>query len=83
MPPATKEKPMVDKKPPVTESKPKPSYLPACIEEVNASIAAVWESTGTWKKLSQVVNDPTIKERMLKICNMQEMPLIGIDIIPT
>jgi hypothetical protein len=60
-----------------------PSYLPASIEEVNASIAAVWESTGTWKRLAQAVNSPEIKDRMLKLCNMQEMPLVGVDIIPT
>jgi len=61
----------------------KPTYLPAPIEEINASISAVWESNGTWKKLAQTVNDASIKERMLKLCNQQEMPLIWVDIIPT
>lgn len=61
----------------------KPSYLPAPIEEVNESISAVWESIGVWKKLSTTVNSPNIKEHILKVCNMQEMPLIGVDIIPT
>lgn len=54
-----------------------PSYLPAPIDEVNASIAAVWEQLGIFAKIK------VQKESLLKLCNLQEMPLIGIDIIPT
>jgi hypothetical protein len=54
-----------------------PSYLPAPIDEVNASIAAVWEQLGIFAKIK------VQKESLLKLCNLQEMPLIGVDVIPT
>ncbi len=64
--------------------KPKASYLPAPIEEINAGVAQVWEDIGVWKKLaSQMNNNLAIKEHILKVCNMQGLPLIGVDIIPT
>jgi hypothetical protein len=53
------------------------SYLPAPIDEVNASIAAVWEQLGIFAKIK------VQKESLLKLCNLQEMPLIGVDVIPT
>jgi hypothetical protein len=81
--PAKKEGTMPSPQKPADAGGRRVSYLPASIDEVNASIAAVWESTGTWKRLAQAVNSPDIKDRMLKLCNMQEMPLIGVDIIPT
>lgn len=51
--------------------------LPAPIEEVNNAIAATWEQLGIFKKLQ------VSKAAILDLCNMGDMPMTGIDIIPT
>lgn len=64
--------------------KPKSSLLPAPIEEINAGVAQVMEDMGVWKKLASLMNNNlAIKDHVLKVCNMQGLPLIGVDIIPT
>lgn len=53
------------------------TYLPAPIEEINEQIISSWEQLGILAKIK------IKKETLLKLCNLQEMPLIGIDVIPT
>jgi hypothetical protein len=77
MPPAVEKPKAPQKAPPDAQPKKPPSYLPAPIEEVNSSIAEAWEQLGKFQQLK------IQKATLLKLANMQEMPLIGIDVIPT
>jgi hypothetical protein len=71
---ATAAKPTPGKKTPPTGPT---TYLPAPIEEINSQIIASWEQLGILAKIK------IQKDTLLKLCNLQEMPLIGIDVIPT
>lgn len=81
MTPTDTKAPKADK--PAAAAAPKKEQHVIPIEEVNNTISALWDSTGIWKRMVNTLQDPNIKGVMIKACNMQEMPLSGLDIIPT
>lgn len=75
--PTVEEKQMPPPKAAPQEAPKKAPYLPAPIEEINQSMAVLWDQLGHFQKLK------ITKEALLRHCNMQEMPLLGLDVIPT
>ena len=61
----------------MVEKKDGNGLLPAPLEKINQAIADTWEQLGTFKKLQ------VTKSTILNLCNMGDMPLTGVDIIPT